>query len=678
MPSPNTSTAARAAAGQPQPRSSDGAATTDSLHSASDRDWLTPGRIAALNEQNKRLNELLGRQTEEILCNDLAMVMVTVRSSEEEIEAVERLVQKSRVQGLSSAEWRELCRRHYQGQLDLRVRSGQIRGNQKRLMQRGMFWGADQRLVDDLLHRFDNVTEFWQSHRSAWLHGGRLLHASLPLHPDKRVSVESHLVPGTALGTHFVGGYPAQENREGLAAARYANLPGLALTALTDDQGQLLYVGLRHELSLAGELDEHRLKSASDREIKALADALYEPVVMQGSTGAARERFVDDFCKTVRNRPDAGPMLALSMRTEAYRMTAKQMTAAALVADPRGLGAALRGTPQPFGINAIALLSPEDVPTWCAQVDCFKSFQDKPGITGLDMLDWSGKPRAVDVVFHVRRFALPTVDDAANWKQCRDINRDAVRCLLGRLDSPRLGGDIKAVIDARQAGIENNSQKVSRLRSDYRKMLRERGPSDQAVDSLRKTLGLLDQSLREDRKSVCMLRTGGAQLKALLTPDGDWPAGASLKRKAAARLALIGFCMRETSMLSGPRGRDLVGAVEAEVRFLATVAAHDGGRLPEVDLDMKVWGNARAAFEWPAPRAAVQAQSRQNSPSASTDYAPRQRVSATVVGGACGKTHFNADMLHAPRSPTASRQRETDDAGLFPAAAGEPVTLELD
>lgn len=594
----------------------------------------------AQEDNTRALKKFIAGQRDRQVRKQLADALRRVRERESEVETTEILRQKMKTQAMSDAELRELCHlcmasiRHVA--LSRHMLEQELRHN--------AIGSAGKRLLDELQHRHDNVTEYWCSRAIPWLHEGRRVQTTIPVRGSKPVAVECHQVPGTVLGAHFVRGYPAEDSPQGLTAARYLNLPGLAMTAVTDAADNVLYAGLRHQFPLAGELDLSRLKTAGAGETKALISAILNIVQKPGWNRQQDEQLVGESVEMfVTDDPYSNQLVRL-LQSTAYRIAAEQAVAAALVSNPLDLGQVLDGKDRSIGIVSIALLTPEHVDTWFAQWSAFKDMEQSRAIVEVGVLDRSGKPRAVEVLLTMRRFVMFVEDDATGWDRCRDINRETAQQLLGPLHSPHLGGDIQAFIDHKKAIINRDSANIRKRLETQQRLLRAQGSWDRGAETLRKEAALLQASNDKWEARVCILRTAARQLKSLLTPAGDWTRNLAERRQAAARLALIGSCMDEVPMLSCAAGRNLVAPVESEVAFLAAVADSANGRLPKINLDLKRWRNARAAFEPPTPRAGSRDVPVNTMQEAGSGPVAVMKLSLAGSDSRCDKTHFEVDM----------------------------------
>ncbi|MCY4563328.1 MAG: hypothetical protein OXE40_02475, partial [Gammaproteobacteria bacterium] len=172
----------------------------------------------------------------------------------------------------------------------------------------------------------------------------------------------------------------------------------------------------------------------------------------------------------------------------------------------------------------------------------------------------------------------------------------ALTALLGDEHSRELGGAVMASVDGLESHVREMSHSVQGLEDDHLQSVQEHGDDHPA--SL--DIGHVLVRQQEDRDFMARrartLREAGQQLKALWLAEGDWPAGAEAHRLAASRLALAAHLMGETPLLNCTGDRQPVAQLDAEVKFIATVADHQDGHLLEVDADKVVWMPARRDF----------------------------------------------------------------------------------
>ena len=110
---------------------------------------------------------------------------------------------------------------------------------------------------------------------------------------------------------------------------------------------------------------------------------------------------------------------------------------------------------------------------------------------------------------------------------------------------------------------------------------REIAALTEQIDTLEKNAHTLDQAAR-DVKTIW--------------ENKDYRRGGGDPYKMVSRLALVSHLMGETPLFNCKSGKDRTGQLDAEVKFLATVADEQRGRIPSVDRNMEVWRSARSDF----------------------------------------------------------------------------------
>ena len=108
----------------------------------------------------------------------------------------------------------------------------------------------------------------------------------------------------------------------------------------------------------------------------------------------------------------------------------------------------------------------------------------------------------------------------------------------------------------------------------------------------------LERAMHRLEISARALQEAGRQVKQVWIDKGSEPVSEELRRQVAARLALIACLMNWTPVTVARIGYAAAETVDAEVKFLATVADCNAGHLPPIDRDEAIWGPARSDFEW--------------------------------------------------------------------------------
>ena len=107
----------------------------------------------------------------------------------------------------------------------------------------------------------------------------------------------------------------------------------------------------------------------------------------------------------------------------------------------------------------------------------------------------------------------------------------------------------------------------------------------------------LERAMHRLEISARALEEAGRQVKSVWLDTEEAPVSDEVRKQVAARLALIARLMDWTPVVVLRIGYDAADVVDAEVKFLATVADCNTGHLPPIERDEAVWGPARSAFE---------------------------------------------------------------------------------
>ena len=616
----------------------------------------------AVREMDARLDALIRNENRPEILKHLKELVRVVRAAEAEVDGMKRLLMKSREGSLDAAEWRELRDLTRQGELCMAVRIMIVRGSLDPLARRGVFNRENRQLVSGLMVRLDDVHEYLSHHQSGWMEAGTRsrVEATLPLQGGRKVEVERFVLPGPAFGAHFEDGYPSEESLRKHGAARYSHLPGLSAVALTNARGEVLFSGLRHDLFPGGELNDDRLGGLTHEELRNVIGAL----VLNDTSDCPRalqQGMASRIFATLTSSTERAPRLmaksaALSkLRHTAHRLAVDELVLAAFVGKRSALRSDLSGEVAPLNLFAIALLKPGDVELWRGQYDELSRFEG----VGRVMAKLTRDEGAEHAEVTLRQFAFCVGQDPAAQRQCRTVNREAGLRLLGPLDSPEPGGDLKSDLDFKKGIISGYSRALATAQKDHRELVGVLGSTHWKAKSGYRQLCLLELVTRRMEQSASALEKLGRQVKAMRTPEGDWPSGAAAQRQVAARLALIGYLMNETAVLSCADGSNLVGRLEADINFLAAVTDSARGVPPEVELDRRLWQPVLAAFESPASPSG-QGGGCATGPAEVPDMPgePSLNVPVKLAGGRLVKSGFKVDLLQ--KVPAADQLSETN------------------
>ncbi|MCY4513796.1 MAG: hypothetical protein OXC69_01470, partial [Candidatus Tectomicrobia bacterium] len=479
-----------------------------------------------------------------------------------------------------------------------------------RLVEKGALASEDEVLAEGLLKRLDDVYDYLRSCGPVWSDRPRRIEATLPDSTAGRVAVDCHVLAGKALVGYFRGGAPERGAGSESCGERYFRAPHLTLSGLSNAGGRLLYTGVSHGFCPAHELTHERVAGLSDQALNSvllqyrsrLVGRLYmaHPVPVSMVSPAARyltENAPED-CERIRKlSADDLASWTRSLKLEARRNSYEDMVFAAILSDEARSRRMLAGQDAGVNLFSLALLAPGDSEAWAFQHDCLRRAEPVEFISRRDGDNTLTSLTTVDV--NIRQCALsveperPSQDGrpALGW-------RDSER-LLGPMDSPSPGGEAQAWLEARESLIAEAREAVAGFQQRRGSISRALGANCPNVLTMDKHLARERDDLENLEKQLRTFEDATRQLKTLWAEAGDSPAGFSTHRMAAARLALIGFLMGETPFLSCASGRDFIAPVEEELRFLATFADNQGGRLPPLDLPADLSREARKAFALP-------------------------------------------------------------------------------
>ena len=288
---------------------------------------------------------------------------------------------------------------------------------------------------------------------------------------------------------------------------------------------------------------------------------------------------------------------ARTLRLEARASAYEDTVFAAILSDELRTSRLLSGRDIGVNLFSIALLAPGDVEAWGFQHDCHRHAEPVEFMIAERGTNASTSLAKVDV--NVRQYAL----SVEPGRPCLDgypaVGKRESERLLGPMDSLSPGGEVKAWLEYTESLILDAHQAMADLQQLRDGTVGILGTNDSLPQTIDRQMARQKDDLTSLEKQGRTLEDAARQLKTLWAQSGNWPAGVPGHRMAAARLALIGFLMGETPLLSCAGGRDFITPLEEEVRFLATFADSQGGHLPPLNLPADLSREARKAFALP-------------------------------------------------------------------------------
>ncbi len=572
--------------------------------------WLQRDRHAEVQAAHGRLIELCSRLQDRKHGTDLFHAAAMVKCAEDNIGEAHKLLESARTQALGNVERQTLSVLLRETKLEMPTRLKLLNFTLFGLAAANVLTLEDAALAEGLLRRLDDVYDYLRSCGPAWRDRAHRIEVTLPIGNGKRVAVDCHFLAGKALGAHLGKGMPPHGTGSAPCGERYFRAPDLALSGLSNTSGHLLYAGASHSFYHAHELDGERVAGLANEALQSvlsqyhrrLVELLYisNPVpISQMPPGVKYFAWnAQEQCERIRKMSaDNLASWARSLKLQARASSYEDTVFAAVLSDDIRTSLLLSG--QDIGINlfSIALLAPEDVEAWSFQGDCHRHAEPVEFLVAGRGTNASTTLTKIDV--SIRQCALLVEPERPRLDGCPGIGRRESERLLGPLNSPSLGGDARAWLKRAESLIAKTHDELAIKHQFYDGASGSLGANHPLALTVDRELAREKDDLRNLEKQVRTFEVATRQLKTLWAAAGDRPAGISRHRMAAARLALIGFLMGETPFLSCASGRDFIAPVEEELRFLATFADSQGGRLPPLNLPADLNREARKAFALP-------------------------------------------------------------------------------
>ena len=527
---------------------------------------------------------------------DLSAIGKLALQVEVDILRVDELCRRSRTEAMSEGEWRKLAVLSARCVDNMAVNQCHCREVFDTLVKSGVLRAGDAGLLESIQQRITDAEQYLQSDRLTWYESARLMNVTLPIGAGSKVELESRVVPGSALGARFAGGYPAADSSDWSLVEKRTHVPNLALSCLVDSTGQRLFSGLRHDVIGGRGMDGWFLRQLSDDDLRTLLALLAVTPGWARQAGAGVAQSVESEFAAVRQSRLSAAAVAATLRQRACRRMAGETTVAALVADPPRLQQALAGESVELGLFCVALLNPWEVNGYRGQYEAFQRLQQLQPCE-LEVRGDDGSPRIVTANVRVRQFEVSMHRRGFNQEAFRKWHAKAQgQTLLGPSDEPGLGGDVKDRVDRMARRASRLSQACDSLQRVYLQAVREKSRNHPDARNLGEELAAATVEKNAHQRRLRALEEAGQQLKDNWIGHGDWPAGMDAGLAVAARLGFVAHLMGETPVFTEQCGRHFLRYLDPEVKFVAAVADKQGGRTPPLDPDMEIWGPARSHF----------------------------------------------------------------------------------
>ena len=557
-----------------------------------------PDRDAEIEADYGQLKGLLQRSDiPDVKKRALCRAVTAMVDIERNMPAADALLKRSQRETLTDTDRRDLCVLIRSIGSDLWTVEDLWNGEPVPVPESDALALPEAAVLQELQHRWQRLHDRFYSNDMPWKHSMHPIGTRLGGSPCVHVSVNSCIVPGTVLGTRFAGGYPHDDIADPACLARYWHVSGLQQSVLTDAGGGLLFRGLHHDIFQVNDPEDELFNRLGDEDRCELVERLLFTETSDTALRRSRQPTLRFHVEALRTGGPIGAATAEAMRATACINLAGETIAAALVADPETFQRALAGETVDLDLFSIAVLTPGDRILWGDQRRALSKMSrllaDSP--TTLYLHDRHGAMRAVTVRCKARQFPLFT-EPVEQVPMIGNVEEGTLEELLGSPRSPEVGGDVLPCIEAMK-------QRAAGLRAElavpgwrHARACPLRGAHHQQVRGLRDWLSRHEAAAGRLEKNARTLEDAGRQLKALWKQDQRWPAGAEQYRQVGARLALVAHLIGGMPLLSCAGGTLFTRELDAEIKFLATVADHRNGRLLPPGRDETVWGRTRNDF----------------------------------------------------------------------------------
>ncbi len=354
----------------------------------------------------------------------------------------------------------------------------------------------------------------------------------------------------------------------------------LAHTRVEGAGNEILYSGLSHGLFSTVKFQGSSLARLGDWELRAIVGLSMDREVPSQDI----EETTDIQVRAIRTNAAIAEGYAARARTLAFHFMAMQTAAAALLAaDRQTYARAIAGEVVDLNLFNVCLVSPSDVSpdaitSQIQNLDALGRGRNRSSPVRLHITGPEGA-QAVQCRIHTRQFPLPAHESPLALQHRARLVCELHR-LLGSVSGPTLSGDLGARADALQELASVAENKARSLLTDRHRVARTKGQHQPEVRSLDGQIKRLSTEAAGYRRSARTLLDAGKQLQqrcpGLLEPNQKHADAAC----AAALLALIGYHMSETPILSGSSRAMLEDEVPDAIRWLGAVAHNRGGSVP--------------------------------------------------------------------------------------------------
>ena len=459
----------------------------------------------------------------------------------------------------------------------------------------------------------------------------RQIQTVLPGSRGTPVVVECRTIPGAVLRARFTDAVPAIEAPGADRFERYRQASGLAQTRIIDADGRTLYSGLCHRLFNDSPVDLNSLVGAPREELERLVDTVYfsegppprrfddvlerwhrlklsfpeEPCLIERTKSfkesglredLGRKAVVEAIAKEVSLGSTVGKKYVSTMVKLGRRRMALDLVAALLAGDPDRLQSALDAGTVDLDLFDIQTLRRHGSGSWGRYENPFcELYPGRP--TTLHLHNQDGSTSAIPANIRLHRFTLvaPQVDH--QFPTILHYSPFTATSYLCGPPHPSEPGGLAmyrvSTLRSRASGLQDEIA-AARWRFTQRNPMRH-SDDPQALTEQHHLTGLIREQQRLYRTAEALERLTN-EFQPLVSRQDALVYRADDEAAWVARLALFAHLLGGIPLLGCKLDKDKLNEIDAEISFLATVAAHHDGPLPPLAPDSGEWLSARADF----------------------------------------------------------------------------------
>ncbi|MGU9978115.1 MAG: inositol phosphate phosphatase SopB [Candidatus Oxydemutatoraceae bacterium WSBS_2016_MAG_OTU14] len=414
---------------------------------------------------------------------------------------------------------------------------------------------------------------------------------------DIKRTAYSNITPGQAMQKHFETPYESNGVNCSDRVTQYEHVPNLAHTSLRDEDGKVLFSGLRHGILDPYELTGKGLPNLSDAELHKMVSTLLAGTEHLSANPSAEE--VGSIINEIRTNPEKASSYAKQMRPMASDIMARELVSAAVITDTGKFQSALNGDTVDLSMSSISLVTPDYLRKTFSgsgsneqamlnhQTAALKKLENMPQPVTLKVRDQNGELKDIKVNVKIRTFNFgvnkggvgslvkhllpvrrPLVNKLMGWGLAMKQNDPELMKLVGNEEGQTVGGEV--------------GRKANGLRNDAQKLIEERiGLVGAGAHHSTPEVVQIDMQITALQEEAAELEQAGGQVKSMWL-NGSYMKGGQEPYKMVSRLAHLTNMIDDTTAFNCKSGKDRTGQLDAEAKYIAAITAADG-KLPEVE-----------------------------------------------------------------------------------------------